>query len=569
MSEWLTQTDREDAINVLKQRLTCKQMRDVINREIEDLVSGAERVKGNEKSRISNEELAGFLIDVEGVDLFKKTEMREYLVKSLDADQIRTLASWNSDPLPRSQRERIQQIVGRRWHPGKQWSQYFASFLGFPKSFAGLVGSPNGPAIEEVEPYIHLPSLYDYQHDLLTQLQEVLNISSHQKRALLSLPTGAGKTRTAVEALLTWWNKNEDIKPYILWIAQSDELCEQAAESFREVWVDKGGGGIRKTLRIYRCWGSYKAFPEEYADGVVVASIQKLHRSVQTDIGKEELHRIVEDALAVVIDEGHRSTADSYTEVLEAAGFTFGRSDTDSPAPLIGLTATPYRGFSHEENQKLTRRYNGKLLTSKILGDDPLQTLRERGVLSYVNHETLHTDAKFELTHEEVQHFQQMNELPASFVTRVGQDAKRNYLLLENLVEIPEDWPVLCFGCSVHHASALAVLLRRKGRTAAVVTSDTRRATRRHLIEEFRQRRIQVLCNYGVLTTGFDAPKIRAVVIARPTTSVVLYEQMIGRGMRGPANGGTDKCLVVDLTDNIARFQGQMAYKRMENLWRS
>ncbi|NJL55457.1 hypothetical protein HC928_09910 [bacterium] len=112
------------------------------------------------------------------------------------------------------------------------------------------------------------------------------------------------------------------------------------------------------------------------------------------------------------------------------------------------------------------------------------------------------------------------------------------------------------------------VLLRRKGRSAAVVTGETRRATRRHIIEEFRAGRLRVLCNYGVLTTGFDAPKIRAVIIARPTTSVVLYEQMIGRGMRGPLNGGTEECLVIDLQDNIARFQGQMAYQRMREVWR-
>ena len=110
--------------------------------------------------------------------------------------------------------------------------------------------------------------------------------------------------------------------------------------------------------------------------------------------------------------------------------------------------------------------------------------------------------------------------------------------------------------------------MRRRGRNAAFISGETRRATRRYLIEQFRSGQVQILCNYGVLTTGFDAPKIRAIVIARPTTSVVLYEQMIGRGMRGPANGGTVECLVIDLADNITRFQGQMAYKRMEDYWK-
>jgi len=60
-----------------------------------------------------------------------------------------------------------------------------------------------------------------------------------------------------------------------------------------------------------------------------------------------------------------------------------------------------------------------------------------------------------------------------------------------------------------------------------------------------------VLCNYGVLTTGFDAPSVRCVVVARPTASPILYEQMVGRGMRGPEFGGTKQCLVIDVDDNI------------------
>ena len=60
-----------------------------------------------------------------------------------------------------------------------------------------------------------------------------------------------------------------------------------------------------------------------------------------------------------------------------------------------------------------------------------------------------------------------------------------------------------------------------------------------------------MLINYGVFTTGFDDPKINCIVVARPTYSVVLYSQMIGRGLRGPKNNGTEDCLIVDVLDNI------------------
>jgi len=65
---------------------------------------------------------------------------------------------------------------------------------------------------------------------------------------------------------------------------------------------------------------------------------------------------------------------------------------------------------------------------------------------------------------------------------------------------------------------------------------------------------LKILVNYGVLTTGFDAPSIEAVIIARPTTSVVLYSQMLGRGLRGTKMGGTKDCTIIDVNDNIANM---------------
>lgn len=567
MTDWLTQDDREEAIYVLKKRLTAAQIRAVVGRDIERLVARTENVGELYHSRILDDDLASFLIDLTGTDLLKERALRHELVKGLSEDQLTTLASWNGEKPARSLHARIEQIVSRKWVVGKQWARNFASFLGFPKIFAGIVGSPDGPSIEEVEPRIPLPELHEYQKDLLMKVQRVMDLQPGSNRAILSLPTGAGKTRTAVEALLNWWNRNESTRSYIIWITQSDELCEQAAEAFREVWIDRGGKGPRKILRIFRYWGVHKALPDAFGDGVVIASIQKLNETIQTDAGKAEMERIAEDTAVVVIDEAHHTSAQSYTSVLETFGIVFGRINS-SIIPLLGLTATPYRGIAAEENKNLARRFHSQLLVPDNLGKDPLHTLREMGILSHIDHRVLSTGRTFTLEEEEARRFQKMGQLPDSFLLKVGRDHQRNAFLLKTLLDLPIDWPILCFGCSLEHASALAVLLRRKGRSAAFISGETRRATRRYLIEEFRNGHLQVLCNYGVLTTGFDAPKIRAITIARPTTSVVLYEQMIGRGMRGPLNGGTKECLVIDLADNISRFQGQMAYKRMEEYWR-
>jgi DNA repair protein RadD len=234
----------------------------------------------------------------------------------------------------------------------------------------------------------------------------------------------------------------------------------------------------------------------------------------------------------------------------------------------LGLTATPFRRVDHE-TRRLARSFHRVLLAPRTLGSDVIAELRGRAVLSEPTHQVIDWGSpEFEVESVERyrDHYKQFQEFHPQFLEKVGQSPQRNRALLGRLLELPADWPTLFFGCSVEHAVAMAVLLRRQHRAAAAVTSATRAVTRRALIEDFREGRLSVLCNYGVLTTGFDAPKVRALVVARPTTSPVLYEQMIGRGMRGPRFGGTSECLVIDIADNID-FHGSLAYKQYRGYW--
>jgi len=90
---------------------------------------------------------------------------------------------------------------------------------------------------------------------------------------------------------------------------------------------------------------------------------------------------------------------------------------------------------------------------------------------------------------------------------------------------------------------------------------------RRALIRDFKEQRLEFLCNYGVLTTGFDAPKTNCIALCRPTKSDVLYEQIIGRGLRGPKFGGTPECTIIDFVDNIHRLGPPLAYARFHDFW--
>ncbi|MFE2412402.1 DEAD/DEAH box helicase [Kitasatospora sp. NPDC059408] len=159
--------------------------------------------------------------------------------------------------------------------------------------------------------------------------------------------------------------------------------------------------------------------------------------------------------------------------------------------------------------------------------------------------------------------------LPADVVRRLAQDVERTRRIVDRIEQLPANWPVLVFATSVEHAQVLAALLQDRGITAASIDGHTPPSTRRRRIAAFRGGGIRVLTNFKVLTQGFDAPAVRAVVVARPTFSPNTYIQMIGRGLRGELNGGKASCLILNVADNIENFGRGLAYTRMEHLWQA
>ena len=87
----------------------------------------------------------------------------------------------------------------------------------------------------------------------------------------------------------------------------------------------------------------------------------------------------------------------------------------------------------------------------------------------------------------------------------------------------------------------------------AIVTGETNSIERRNSIEMFKDTAsgLNIIINFGVLTTGFDAPKTKIAIISRPTTSIVLYHQMIGRVVRGEKQGGNKSCKVLTVVDTF------------------
>ena len=182
---------------------------------------------------------------------------------------------------------------------------------------------------------------------------------------------------------------------------------------------------------------------------------------------------------------------------------------------MVGLTATPYRGVSHEETERLVNRYGARRLDKDALGDDPYAVLQEMGVLAKADTDTLPGD-EIDLDPEELASLERLRRLPPRAEAKLGESVRRNRALLAHIRGLPDDWPVILFATSVAHAQTMAALLTLADISAATISGETPPATRRDSIERFRSGGIRVLTNYGVLTQGFDAPSVRALVHRPP-----------------------------------------------------
>ena len=459
--------------------------------------------------------------------------------------------------------------------PPKNWAGLrpavkFVTDLGFGPEWAGSPAPKRAP-FEDVRAPYRLPPLHSYQERAVANIRTVLRArqSGSENRGLLSLPTGAGKTRVTVEAIIDAI-RDGDLKGTVLWIADRDELCEQAVESWRQAWGAIGPEA--EELRISRMWGGQKKRPSAFEGAhVVVATRQTL--AVRGTRGSDPADPL-NDVGLLVVDEAHGSIAPTYTRIMGELGLTFRRRHDE--IGLLGLTATPYRGFDEAETSRLVARYGANRLdTGAFQSDDAdrvIRELQEMTVLAEADHRVI-PGGKVELNDDERRQMEErgFSWLPESAQQRLGDDRERTLGIVEAYKRYVHDqdpeWPTLIFATSVAHAETVAALLQLDGIPSRAVSGQTETATRRSAVEQFRSGEIKVLVNYGVFREGFDAPKTRAIIVARPVYSPNLYFQMIGRGLRGVLNGGSERCLVLDVKDNVVNYDRQLAFTELDWLW--
>ena len=467
------------------------------------------------------------------------------------------LTVWGSDAV-----KQLQENFRRLGYPDvpKEWAGGAATItwlrrMGFGPSFAGRRNERQEH--EFVIPgAVRLSELHGFQQTISRQLREVIVVrdeNGRHKKAMVELPTGAGKTRVACETVLRLFMEGELVGP-VLWIAQSQELCEQAVQTWSLLWR---GLGDERPLSIGRLWENNVVHEPDTDFSVVIATDAKL------DVIREDSeYQWLADASMVIIDEGHRA-GDSlrYTRLLDWLGI----AGNGWKRPLVGLSATPFKGTSATGTTSLARRFGGRII--RAFEGDAYQELAELRVLARVEHDVL-PGVKIDLKPNEADEANRMRRLNPAVLDRIGRDQVRMGILIDHIMSQDPDWPVLVFTPSVLSAQVLAASLRYRGVNAESVSGQTGRQQRRDVIQRFKDGDIRVLANCDLLVQGFDAPGVRALYIARPTFSPNAYIQMAGRGLRGPENGGKEYCLIVDMADDFGEMSRFLGYREYERLWR-
>jgi superfamily II DNA or RNA helicase len=466
-----------------------------------------------------------------------RSEILQALNKD-DASRLTRLLGFDSPPDPFAALESVD------FRKGTHLFRVMLGFFGVVPSEEQAIDLPDSSCV--VSPDY---PLFDHQRHAGRSVYTYIT-ASNPPRVLLHMPTGAGKTRTAMHVISLFLRHRALDNEVVIWLAHTEELCEQAAEEFSKAWARIGD----RHVNLFRHFGPHRVGLDDCHGGFLVAGLQKLYGDSLAQ--QSEFIKLGRRSPLVVMDEAHSAIAPTYQHLLQLLTATRGMATA-----ILGLSATPGRsGLILEDSQRLAEFFSWNKVTLQVEGyKNPVDYLQEQGYLARTEYVPLRppVDEGVEVTAVEEQQIREGLDLPDSVIKKLAANDRRNLLILSKVMdEADRGGKILLYACSVDHANVLANLLVVKGYKAAAVSSRTPSDRRRKLIADYRDTdSIQILTNYDVLTTGFDAPRTNVAVITRPTRSVVLYSQMVGRAARGPKAGGNPNCRIITIIDHLPGYR--------------
>ncbi|MEZ8231121.1 DEAD/DEAH box helicase [Vibrio splendidus] len=356
-------------------------------------------------------------------------------------------------------------------------------------------------------------TLRPYQADSVKSV--IHYFRKHKTPAVLVLPTGAGKSLVIAELARL-------AKGRVLVLAHVKELVEQNHEKYE-------GYGLKGSIF------SAGLGRKETDQQVVFASVQSVVRNLDSFSNQFSL---------LVIDECHRvpdEKTSSYQKVITHL------RENNSGIKVLGLTATPYRlgmGWLYQYHTRGQVRSEEPRFFRDCIFELPIRYLLDEGFLTPARM----IDApvlSYDFSQLKPASTGRYKEAELDMV--IEQSKRATPQIVDQIIELAKDkLGIMVFAATVRHAQEILGLLPEG--ESSIVIGDTPTLERDQIISDFKERKIKFLVNVSVLTTGFDAPHVDLIAILRPTESISLYQQIVGRGLR--LSPGKKECLVLDYAGN-------------------
>ncbi len=332
--------------------------------------------------------------------------------------------------------------------------------------------------------------------------------------ALIVLPTGAGKSLVVAELARV-------AKGRVLVLAHVKELVEQNHSKYESYNLKAG---------IYSAGLDRKDTKEK----VIFGSIQSVARAPKS---------FFKDFSLLIVDECHRINVDDDTQYAQVIKLL---QEFNPSICILGLTATPYRlgyGWIYEYNHLGEVKSQRSRFFKRCVFELPLDYM--------IKNKYLTEPVKIDIP-VTCYDFSELSELGRMYTTQevedlISKQKRLTPLIIKNIIDIVETYKrkgVMIFSSSVKHAQEIMEHLPEGD--AKMVIGDTETIERDQIIQEFKDKKFKYLVNVSVLTTGFDAPHVDVIAILRPTESVSLYQQIVGRGLR--LEEGKEDCFILDYT---------------------
>ncbi|QTF08002.1 DEAD/DEAH box helicase [Brenneria izadpanahii] len=356
-------------------------------------------------------------------------------------------------------------------------------------------------------------TLRPYQREAVSATLEYFR--RHTQPAVIVLPTGAGKSLVIAELAKL-------ARGRVLVLAHVKELVAQNHAKYC-AWgleADIFAAGLQQ---------------RQSQGKVVFGSVQSVARN---------LAQFEQAFSLLIIDECHRiNDADDsqYQQIIQHL------QQTNPQLRLLGLTATPYRlgkGWIYQYHYHGMIRGDERCLFRDCIYELPLRYMIKHGFLAPPERLDMPV-VKYDFSKLAARSNGLFSEID------LNRELKRQQRITPHIVSQIVDYAqtrrgVMIFAATVEHAGEIHRLLPEG--QAALVSADTPTTERDALIDAFKQQRLRYLVNVAVLTTGFDAPHVDLIAILRPTESVSLYQQIVGRGLR--LFPGKTSCLILDYAGN-------------------